>query len=151
VWPIVVIDEAHRIRNPNSQQGLVCRQMAAAARFTIYMSATAGQAPHELSYLGALLGGDVGLDGFRALMKQLRIGRPKGRWKNWSSEPNDADRALMAGLLYKGPEAIGLRRRPEDIAGWPEVQRELAPTALDAADGRLYAAAWRDFRTEFGL
>jgi len=29
-WPIVVIDEAHRIRNPNSQQGLVCRQMAVA-------------------------------------------------------------------------------------------------------------------------
>ena len=49
VWPLVVIDEAHRIRNPNSQQGLVCRQMAAAAEFTIYMSATAGQAPHELS------------------------------------------------------------------------------------------------------
>jgi len=151
VWPIVVIDEAHRIRNPNSQQGMVCRQMAAAARFTIYMSATAGQAPHELSYLGALLGGAEGLDGFRALMKQLQIGRPKGRWKNWSWEPNDADRALMAGLLYRGPEAIGLRRRPEDIAGWPEVQRELAPTALDAADAKLYAAAWRDFRTEFGL
>ena len=52
VWPLVVIDESHRIRNPNSQQGLVCRQMAAAADFTIYMSATAGQSPHELSYLG---------------------------------------------------------------------------------------------------
>ena len=52
IWPLVVIDEAHRIRNPNSQQGLVCRQMAAAASFTIYMSATAGQSPHELSYLG---------------------------------------------------------------------------------------------------
>jgi hypothetical protein len=151
VWPIVVIDEAHRIRNPNSQQGMVCRQMAAAADFTIYMSATAGQAPHELSYLGALLGGTAGLDGFRALMKQLRIGRPKGRWKNWSWEPNEADRVLMAGLLYRGPEAIGLRRRPEDVAGWPEVQRELAPTALDAADTKLYAAAWRDFRSEFGL
>ncbi|MBU2106624.1 MAG: DEAD/DEAH box helicase family protein, partial [Alphaproteobacteria bacterium] len=48
-WPLVVIDEAHRIRNPNSQQGMVCRQVAAAADFTIYMSATAGQAPHELS------------------------------------------------------------------------------------------------------
>jgi hypothetical protein len=151
VWPIVVIDEAHRIRNPNSQQGMVCRQMAAAARFTIYMSATAGQAPHELSYLGALLGGGADLDGFRGLMKQLRIGRPKGRWQNWSWTPNEGDRARMAGLLYKGPEAIGLRRRPEDVAGWPEVQRELAPTALDAAAAKLYATAWRDFRSEFGL
>lgn len=155
-WPIVVIDEAHRIRNPNSQQGLVCRQMAAAAVFTIYMSATAGQAPHELSYLGQLLaeaaGGGIGdLDGFRALMKRLRIGRAKGRWKNWSWEPNPEDRRVMADLLYKGSNAIGLRRRPEDIAGWPEVQRELAPTALDVPARRLYDATWREFRRELGL
>lgn len=155
-WPIVVIDEAHRIRNPNSQQGMVCRQMAAQARFAIYMSATAGQAPHELSYLGALLGdaaGEVGegLDGFRALMKRLRIGRPKGRWKNWSWEPNEADRKVMSDLLYRGERAIGLRRRPEDIAGWPEVQRELAPTELDRACAKLYEATWREFRAEFGL
>jgi SNF2 family DNA or RNA helicase len=36
VWPLVVIDEAHRIRNPNSQQGMVCRQMAAAALRDLY-------------------------------------------------------------------------------------------------------------------
>jgi len=155
-WPIVLIDESHRIRNPNAQQSMVCRQLAAAAKFTIYMSATAGQAPHELSYLGRLLcyatGGVSGdLDEFRALMKQLRMGKAKGRWKNWSWEPNEADRKRMAELLYKGEKAIGMRRRPEDIAGWPEVQRELAPTALDAADRRLYEATWRDFRRELGL
>ena len=156
VWPVVVIDEAHRIRNPNSQQGQVCRQMAAAATFTIYMSATAGQSPHELSYLGRLLaiatGGQSGeLDDFRTLMKSLRIGRAKGRWKNWSWEPNEGDRAVMSALLYKGPKAIGLRRRPEDIAGWPEVQRELAPIALDREGARLYEATWREFRRELGL
>ncbi|CAN5333599.1 helicase [soil metagenome] len=156
VWPIVVIDEAHRIRNPNSQQGLVCRQMAAAASFTIYMSATAGQSPHELSYLGPLLARAAGtpsadLNEFRLLMKQLRIGRAKGRWKNRSWEPNETDRKLMAGLLYRGARAIGLRRRPEEIAGWPEVQRELAPVALDPAARKLYDATWREFRRELGL
>ncbi len=156
IWPLVVIDESHRIRNPNSQQGLVCRQMAAAAGFTLYMSATAGQAPHELSYLGKLLtvasgekGGD--LDAFRALMKRLGIGRAKGRWKNWSWEPNDGDRKAMSDLLYKGRDAIGLRRRPEEIAGWPEVQREVTPTALDTENRRLYEATWREFRKEIGL
>ncbi|KPF66281.1 restriction endonuclease subunit R [Bosea sp. AAP35] len=156
IWPLVVIDEAHRIRNPNSQQGLVCRQMAAAASFTIYMSATAGQSPHELSYLGPLLARAAGmpsadLDGFRILMKQLRIGRAKGRWQNWSWEPNETDRKVMADLLYRGTRAIGLRRRPEEIAGWPEVQRELAPVALDAAARKLYDATWREFRKELGL
>ncbi len=156
IWPLVVIDEAHRIRNPNSQQGLVCRQMAAAASFTIYMSATAGQSPHELSYLGPLLARaadmpSADLDGFRQLMKRLKMGRARGRWKNWSWEPNEADRARMAGLLYRGPRAIGLRRRPEEIAGWPEVQRELAPVALDAAARKLYEATWLEFRRELGL
>lgn len=155
-WPLLVIDEAHRIRNPNSQQGLVCRQMAAAADFTIYMSATAGQSPHELSYLGPLLARAAGmpspdLDGFRMLMKRLRIGRAKGRWKNWSWEPNESDRKVMADLLYRGGNAIGLRRRPEDIAGWPEVQRELAPVALDGPARKLYEATWREFRKELGL
>lgn len=156
VWPIVVIDESHRIRNPNSQQGMICRQLATAADFTIFMSATAGQSPHELSYLGRLLAfatGDAegGLDGFRKLMRRLGIGRAKGRWKNWSWEPNETDRKLMSDLLYKGDNAIGMRRRPEDIAGWPEVQRELASTALDAPGKRLYDATWREFRRELGL
>ncbi|MBN9469515.1 MAG: DEAD/DEAH box helicase family protein [Bosea sp.] len=155
-WPLVMIDEAHRIRNPNSQQGLVCRQMAAAAQFTIYMSATAGQAPHELSYLARLLAEATGapdgdLDGFRALMKRLKIGKARGRWKNWSWEANESDRKVMAELLYRGRNAIGLRRRPEEIAGWPEVQRELAPVALDAGERKLYDATWREFRRELGL
>ena len=155
-FPLVVIDESHRIRNPASQQGTVCRRVAAAADFTVYMSATAGQSPHELSYLGRLLafatGGTTGdMDEFRALMKRLKIGRARGRWQNWHWEPNEDDRAVMADLLYKGANAIGLRRRPEHIAGWPEVQRELAPTALDAENRRLYEATWREFRRELGL
>ncbi len=156
IWPLVVFDESHRIRNPNSQQGLTCRQMADAATFAIYMSATAGQAPHELSYLGRLLGFAAGvqtnsLDGFRLLMKQLGIGKARGRWKNWSWAPNERDRTLMAELLYKGEKAIGLRRRPGDIAGWPEVQRALAPVALDAPSRKLYDTSWKAFRTELGL
>ena len=155
-WPVVVFDESHRLRNPYAQQSLVCRQLADAAAFSIFMSATAGQAPHELSYLGALLGHASGspvesLADFRELMKRLRIGRAKGRWTNWSWEANARDCKVMADLLFKGERAIGLRRRPGDIAGWPEVQRALAPTALDTGERRLYEATWREFRREFGL
>ncbi len=155
-WPIVVFDESHRLRNPSSQRSLACRQLADAASFTVYMSATAGQAPHELVYLGRLLGEAAGsptesVADFRLLMKGLRIGRAKGRWKNWNWEPNERDRRVMSDLLYKGPRAIGLRRRPGDIAGWPEVQRELAATVLGAPERRLYEATWREFRQAFGL
>ncbi|MGU3536687.1 DEAD/DEAH box helicase family protein [Methylobacterium sp. A54F] len=155
-WPLVVFDESHRLRNPYAQQSLVCRQLADAAAFTLYLSATAGQAPHELSYLGRLLGAAVGqptgtLAEFRGLMQRLGIGRAKGRWVNWSWEANPRDCAVMADLLYRGADAIGLRRRPGDIAGWPEVQRELQPTALKPDERRLYEATWREFRREWGL
>ncbi|MFM9974085.1 MAG: DEAD/DEAH box helicase family protein [Beijerinckiaceae bacterium] len=155
-WPLVIFDDAHRLRNPSSQQSMVCRQLADAAVFTIFMSATAGQSPHELAYLGKLLGAATGaetttMDGFRQLMKTLRMGKARGRWKNWSWEANEPDRARMAEILYKGESAIGLRRRPGDILGWPEVQRTLAPTALDAATRKLYDANWRAFRHEIGL
>ena len=120
------------------------------------MSATAGQAPHELSYLGRLLGHAAGspvetLADFRELMKRLKIGRAKGRRTNWSWEANARDCSVMADLLFKGARAIGMRRRPGDIAGWPEVQRELAPTALGDSERRLYEATWREFRRELGL
>jgi len=155
-WSLVAFDESHRLRNPTAQQSLVCRHIADAARFTIYLSATAGQAPHELSYLGRLLGAAAGmpcdtLADFRDLLRQLGIGGAKGRWANWRWMANARDCAVMADLLYAGPNAIGLRRRPGDIAGWPEVQRELAATALDAASRRLYDANWRAFRQSWGL
>ena len=155
-WPIVVFDESHRLRNPYAQQTMACRQIAGAAVFALYLSATAGQSPHELGYLGRLLGHAAGqptetLADFRLLMKRLGIGRAKGRWKNWAWEPNDKDRRVMADLLFKGSKAIGLRRLPTDIAGWPEVQRELAATVLAPAQRRLYEATWREFRREFGL
>jgi hypothetical protein len=155
-YPLVIFDEAHRLRNPYAQQTMACRAVAEAARFRLYLSATAGQTPHELGYLGPLLGQAAGVEtttlaGFRDLMKHLRVGRASGRWTNWSWEANEADRDRMARLLYTGPDAIGLRRRPEDIAGWPEVQRVVAPTMLEREERRLYEATWRDFRRELGL
>jgi superfamily II DNA or RNA helicase len=155
-WPLVVFDESHRLRNPYAQQTLVCRQLADASRFTLYLSATAGQSPHELAYLGRLLGHAVGtptesLADFRALMQRLRIGRAKGRWVNWSWDADPRDCSVMSDLLFKGTRAIGLRRRPEDVAGWPKVQRVLAATALAAGERRLYEATWREFRREWGL
>ena len=124
--------------------------------FAIYMSATAGQSPHELGYLGRLLGEAAGLPcttlaDFRDLMKRLGIRGAKGRWTNWRWDSNERDRRCMSDLLYKGQRAIGLRRHPADIAGWPEVQRELSPVSLTSTEHRLYEAAWRDFRHEMGL
>ena len=72
----------HRIRNPNSQQGLVCRQMADAA--TLHdlheRHGRAGPARALLSRTAAGAGGGRptgDLDEFRPLMKRLRSAGPR--------------------------------------------------------------------------
>ena len=45
----------------------------------------------------------------------------------------------------------GIRRRPEDIAGWPEINRILTPIELDAEARALYEQAWTEFRREMEL
>lgn len=54
-------------------------------------------------------------------------------------------------MLFDGSPAAGVRRRPEDIAGWPEINRILAPIELDPGARALYKAAWTAFRSEMKL
>ncbi len=56
-----------------------------------------------------------------------------------------------AGFTLWLSATAGLRRRPEDIAGWPEINRILTPIALDAAARERYAQAWSEFRAAIGL
>jgi hypothetical protein len=44
-----------------------------------------------------------------------------------------------------------LRRRPEDIAGWPAINRILMPIELSAEGRALYDEAWTAFRRELDL
>lgn len=44
-----------------------------------------------------------------------------------------------------GGVVAGLRRRPTDIAGWPELNRALAPQELNASERELYQQAWEEF------
>ena len=134
-WPLVVIDEAHRIRNPNSQQGMVCRKVADAATFTIYMSATAGQAPHELSYLSNLFAApaaarDGGLDGFRALMKRLESAGPRGVGRTGPGSPT---------------RPIARQCRTFFIAALPPSECDAAPRT--SQDGRRCSANSRPSRS----
>ena len=153
---IVIFDEAHNLRNPDSQRTLCCTQIAKTAIFQIYLSATAGQHPFEVHYLTALIEHHVAIPNshpkpFQALMKDLRIGTPKGRWRNWKWNYSKSDLTTIAELLFTGTHPIGIRRYPEDIRGWPSVQRELTPVTLEPGERKLYKENWRVFRKAFEL
>ena len=74
-----------------------------------------------------------------------------GRW-DWRGDPADCEKvhALLFAPRGKHP-AAGLRRRPEDIVGWPELNRILTPIELDTESRELYAQAWVAFRKEMEL
>jgi hypothetical protein len=88
---------------------------------------------------------------FPAWLASQGLGVAKEAFGRWTWTGDEGAQARVRELLYGGPLPLGIRRRPEDVAGWPEMERipfpiELAPEAL-----ALYGELWRDFRQSLGL
>jgi hypothetical protein len=155
-FDVVIWDESHRCKNPTAARSKFAAKLNARAGFSLWLSATAGQNPLELSYLAPLLSARTGskasdLKAFEAWCADQGLGVSRGafgRW-DWRGDPQDCE--LVRALLFDGDPAIGLRRRPEDIAGWPEINRILTPLGLDASARQSYHQAWTAFRAELDL
>jgi SNF2-related domain len=157
---LVIPDEAHALRHPDSQRSQAMAHLTAGARFVLYLSATAGQSPLELAYLGALLGQVTGepvpgdQEGFVAWCEGHEVQVEKASYGRRVWKQNDRDIAWMQRLLFEVVDQdvpLGLRRLPTDIAGWPELRHLPMPVALDVHARLLYATAWREFRRQMGL
>lgn len=148
---IVIFDEAHKLKNPAAARSKLAAKIAQKAGFTLYLSATAGQSPLELSYLADLIAKATGqsarsLKDFELWCVNQGFGVSRGgfgQWK-WSGDRRDCER--LREMLYEGERPVGLRRRPQQIAGWPEISRQLMPQTLDAAEQALYQASWEEFK-----
>lgn len=161
-WDVVVMDEAHLLRNPTSQRSAAVRRLVATSvkasrrtpAFVLWLSATAGQNPLELAYLAPLLAHVTGsavrdLDQFEGWCRSQGIGVKRGAYGAWSWDRNPADLTLLRQLLFVGSPPAGLRRRPTDIAGWPEQQRVAFPVELTIAERRSYLQAWEEFQAAY--
>ena len=156
----IVFDESHRCKNPTAARSKLAAKLVAKAGFTLWLSATAGQNPLELSYLAPLLAHATGahakdLKDFEQWCIDLDLGVTRGTFGKWEWRGNPADCEKVRAMLFdpgrtrKAP--AGIRRRPEQIAGWPAINRILTPLEL-AADARaLYDEAWTAFRRELEL
>jgi superfamily II DNA or RNA helicase len=153
---VLVFDESHRCKNPTAARSKLAAKLVAKAGFSLWLSATAGQNPLELSYLAPLLASVTGskaadLKDFEAwcIAQDLGVTRGNfGKWE-WRGDPKDCEEVHR--LLFAGKPPAGLRRRPEDIAGWPEINRILTPIELDPEARALYQQAWTAFRREMDL
>jgi hypothetical protein len=155
-FDVVLWDESHRCKNPAAARSKLAAKLNARAGFVLWLSATAGQNPLELSYLAPLLASATGsraadLKDFEQWCVAQGLGVTRGaygRW-DWRGDPRDCEK--VRAMLFEGTPALGVRRRPEDVAGWPEINRILTPIALDPEARALYEHAWTAFRRELEL
>lgn len=149
-FDIFIMDESHYIRNPAAGRTKLARALEKSARYSIWISATAGQNPLEISYLSRLLafltGGkttSVEKD-FEKWCQEQGIGLRRGAFGKWIWDGNQEDNAALHKILFN-KQQLCLRRRCEDIAGWPELQRIPKGTDLDDTSRRAYEAEWDAF------
>ena len=156
---IVVLDESHRCKNPTAARSKLCAKLVGRAGFSLWLSATAGQNPLELSYLAPLLASTTGaraadLKDFEQWCLDQSLGITRGTFGKWEWRGARGDCERVRTMLFEpvgGQPAAGIRRRPEDIVGWPAINRILVPLEL-APDARaLYDEAWTRFRREMEL
>ncbi len=156
----VIFDESHKLRNVTTQRARFAAKLQLAAQFTVWASATAGEDPLKLAYLAPLLARVTrskvtDLDDYEAWCAEQGIGVTRGAYGQWSwdrESPTAAqDLERVRQWLFEGTVPAGIRRRPEDIAGWPEVQRVPMPVALDGDERALYDEEWRAFRRSLQL
>jgi superfamily II DNA or RNA helicase len=160
-FDVIVWDESHRCKNPTAARSKLAAKLVANAGFSLWLSATAGQNPLELSYLAPLLASVTGaraadLKDFEAWCQEQGLGLTRGTFGRWEWRGDTADCAKVRALLFDAPRAekavaAGIRRRPEDIAGWPEINRILTPIELAGEARDLYMQVWTAFRRELEL
>ncbi len=158
-FDVIVWDESHRCKNPTAARSKLAAKLTANAGFCLWLSATAGQSPLELSYLAPLLAAVTGssakdLKDFEAWCQEQGLGLTRGAYGKWEWRGDAKDCAQMRELLFapRGKQpAAGMRRRPEEIAGWPAINRILTPIGLDGEARVLYKEAWTEFRRAMDL
>jgi hypothetical protein len=172
----VIWDESHRCKNPTAARSKLAAKLNANAGFRLWLSATAGQNPLELSYLAPLLASVTGtraadLKDFEQWCLAQGLGVTRGAYGKWDWRGDPADCEKVRKLLFDSHPATGtsasenasarkrnasglaagIRRRPEDIAGWPAINRILTPIDLDGEARTLYDQAWTEFREAMDL
>lgn len=150
-FDLIVWDESHKMKNNTSMRSKIGAKLSEAADFNLYLSATAGQNPLELSYLAPLLAAITGqnvasMEEFEKWCKSMGLGVSRGEFGKWLWDGSDASIEKIHTLLFKSKPEAALRRSPTDIAGYPEISRELTPFELDAERRSQYELAWQEFK-----
>ena len=159
-YDLVIFDESHKGKNPESARSLMMRKIAARAKFSVWASATLGQDPVELIYLASLLAYSTGqkvpsetIKDFAGWCQSNGLDVRSGAYGKieWNRNQDDLD-LIHSWIFEPGRDkrgtprpALGVRRLPQDINGWPAMERQLVPVSLSGELAGRYATLWEDF------
>lgn len=151
IFDFIIFDESHKLKNNTSMRSKLAMKLLEENEFTLWLSATAGQNPLELSYLAPLLAritkqSAKNMKEFELWCKSMDLGVSRGDYGKWLWDGSKESIEKIRGLLFESKPTVALRRTPVDIAGYPEISRELMPVELSVEDMKNYALAWADFK-----
>ena len=142
---IVIFDESHYLKSPVAARTKLARKLERAAKFTLWVSATAGQNPLELSYLSRLLGHLTGskpqeIKKSTNWCREQGINVKRGKFGKWLWEKGGKDNEILHDILFKNNKgAIGKMQRHCRMAG----------TAADPKTARIFGAGAGFTQTEW--
>lgn len=175
-WDYIIADESQKLKNWETAQ--VAKAFGNIARyqettdwpFVIWSSATIGQTPLELRYLAPILYQSTKTSNRTAWKTWLEtqgfsitVAKKSGTI-SWiapksNSTPEEiaeiknkrkADLLKLNKILFS-PQSPSIRRKPQDIAGWPEIQRIAKGYSLAPMEYVQYQKEWMLFRTQYRL
>lgn len=158
-FDLVIFDESHKGKNPESARGLMMRKIEQRAKFCLFASATAGQNPIELVYLSPVLSyatsekiASTTIKDFTVWCQHQGLAISSGAFGKVLWEPNEEDLSTIHSWLFdRTPHPLAIRRLPEQIKDWPKMQRQMYPIDLSPEKRQAYAKVWDEFVHEHML
>lgn len=161
-FDMVIFDEAHKLRNPTSQQSRIANNLANNAQFVLRLTATPGKDPSQLHHLHRglswITGDHVTVDhkeenNFTSYVSWCKrhgvpslVKAPFGNGIKWDGTEKELN--TMSSLMYeKQPNGklLGIKRKPED---WGETIRNPFPLELSHEDMVAYSVIVEDTKNE---
>jgi SNF2 family DNA or RNA helicase len=150
-FDLIIFDESHKLKNNISMRSKLAMKLMTKANFTLWLSATAGQNPLELSYLSPLLAKInkqtvKSMVDFEQWCKGMDLGVSRGNYGKWLWDGSKESIKKIKEMLFDSDPLVALRRVPSDIKDYPEISRELMPIDLSPEEFKNYKLAWSDFK-----
>ena len=161
-FDMVIFDEAHKLKNPTSQQSRIADTFASHATYVLRLTATPGKDPSQLHHIWRGLSWRTGVpvtvdtrkdndfSSYVTWCKKQGIGgivpAAFGNGISWKGEEKDL--TTMRNIMYrpsKEGRLIGIKRKPET---WENVVRLPLPIELSPEDKKAYSIVVEDTKNE---